>query len=156
MAIPGAAKITIENRTVEIARVLDLIERFADRHRIAAGVATSVAVCIDELLSNTIRYGYPKRRQGRISIALSVDADRLCARIEDDGRPFDPSPEVEARAPLPTPAIGGYGLVLVHALVDEFSYSSGGSLNVTMLKKRFDSRPAPEAAASGHDASGDK
>lgn len=138
MRIPYAAEITIENRTAEIARVLDLIESFAEGHRIASRVATAIAVSVDELLSNMIRHGYQMRDGGRITIALSVDADKLCARIEDDGNPFDPTRAAPASPPASKSTIGGYGLTLVGALVDELSYSSGGASNVTTLKKRLD------------------
>jgi anti-sigma regulatory factor (Ser/Thr protein kinase) len=87
-----------------------------------------------------IRYGYQKRDGGRITIALSVDADELCARIEDDGNPFDPSRAVPGSLPPPKSTIGGYGLVLASALVDELSYSSGGASNVTTLCKGLGQR----------------
>jgi anti-sigma regulatory factor (Ser/Thr protein kinase) len=149
MSNPKVAQITIENRTAEIARVLDLIERFADAHGIAARVATAVAVSVDELLSNMIRYGYPECADGRITVALSVDDDRLFARIEDDGEPFDPSCAAKAQVGLPPhPPIGGYGLTLVRALADELSYSSGGALNVTTLAKRINPGSVPSPTAS--------
>lgn len=157
MPTPNAVEITIENRTAEIARVLDLIESFADGHGIAPRVATAVAVCVDELLSNMIHYGYPEHGAGRIAVALSVDGGALCARIEDDGTPFDPSRAVPASVcPPRKPSIGGYGLVLVHALIDELSYSSGGASNVTTLKKRIDPPQSTVVGPNGSDPSGDK
>lgn len=43
MRAPPVAEINVETRTVEIARVLDLIERFAERHAIPANATASFA-----------------------------------------------------------------------------------------------------------------
>ncbi len=133
--IPDAAEITIANRVAEIARVLDLIENFAESHGVASSVLTAVAVSVDELLSNTIRYGYRERKGGRITIALRVESDKLCARIEDDGNRFDPCLAAPTSPPSPRAFVGGYGLALVRALVDELAYSRDGALNITTLCK---------------------
>jgi anti-sigma regulatory factor (Ser/Thr protein kinase) len=156
MRAPSVAEINIETRTVEIARVLDLVESFAERHAIPASATASVAICVDELLSNAIRYGYPDGRPGRILVAMRLEADAFCVTVEHDGLRFDPRralPQVR-RGADPSP-IGGYGLALMHALVDELSYRSAQGLNVTSLKKRLGSPPSALATAAPPDRPAD-
>jgi serine/threonine-protein kinase RsbW len=141
MGAPTVAEIAIESRIEEIARALDLIDRFAEGREIAGRAATAVAVAVDELLSNTIRYGYAKRDMGRIKIVVSIEAQSLCVRIEDDGNAFDPRcAATAALSAMRKPGEGGYGLILLRAIVDELFYTSDGLSNVTRFKKRFDLR----------------
>jgi anti-sigma regulatory factor (Ser/Thr protein kinase) len=147
----AVSTITIGNNVPEIAKVLDLVEEFACRHGIGNRIAVAIAVAIDEVLSNTIRYGQPSAGRHRITVTLMVDEAAMVARIEDDGVPFDPSRPGPHRERTSHTGDGGYGLRLIAHLIDELTYSIGEASNVTELRKwlgalsRSTGRAAPPA-----------
>src|ERR1051325_2284074 len=55
-----------------------------------------VRLVLEELVTNTIKYGYDDPSPREIAVTIEVDADAIVARVEDDGREFDPR-----RAPEP-------------------------------------------------------
>ena len=127
--------ITIGNEVPEIAKVLDLVEEFAEAHRVSSRIAVAIAVAIDEVLSNTIRYGYPKAGAQPITVTLIVDDAAMVARIEDSGAPFDPRRAAPAGERPSHAGEGGYGLRMVAHLIDDLTYSIGETSNVTELRK---------------------
>ena len=92
------AALRIGNTIGELTRVVDFVEAFGRRHALPVHAINNLNLCLDELLGNTISYGYDGPDPRVISLTLSLDGGYLIAEIEDDARPFDPR-----RAP-PLPA----------------------------------------------------
>lgn len=133
----NAFRMTIGADRSEIARVNAAFAKFADLHALPASVRRSVHVALDELLTNTIEYGFAGRADGEgggeASIEVELWPDRVSLRLTDDGRPFDPF----GMAPPPAvpDAIGGLGIHLVRGLMDEVSYQRRKGRNVVVLTK---------------------
>ncbi len=133
-------EISIANDVHEIAAVAARIDEFCAARGIGPMTANAVNVSIDEILTNTIGYGYDAAGGGprRIGIALSRRADELVVEIEDDSGAFDPSgppPDVDFDAALEDRAVGGLGLFLVHRLMDRVDYRRGAGRNFVTLTK---------------------
>ncbi len=131
-------EISIANDVHEIAGVAARIDEFCKSRGIGPMVANAINVSLDELLTNTIDYGYDSEGPHRIRIALSRQADMLVVEIEDDSRAFDPSgppPDVDLDASLEERAVGGLGLFFVHELMDSVDYRRIEDRNVVTLKK---------------------
>lgn len=129
---------SIRNDVHEIAGVADRVDEFCEARGIGPKTAYAVNVSIDEVLTNTIDYGYDDDRAHRIEIALRKEADKLVVVIEDDSREFDPSgppPEVDFDATLEERTVGGLGLFLVHELMDNLDYSRADGRNFITLTK---------------------
>jgi anti-sigma regulatory factor (Ser/Thr protein kinase) len=131
--------LVIGNTIAEIARVVEFVERFGDRHDVPRAVVNDLNLCIDELLNNTISYGYDDCRQHRIVVDLSIADGRLKAEIRDDGKPFDPRQPapVAKEASLRSRATGGLGLHFIKALMDDLVYKRVGAMNVVTISKRL-------------------
>ena len=130
-----ALRMTIGSGPGEVARVNAAFAEFAKAHALPASVRRSVHVALDELLINTIVYGFTGEAGGggEASVEVEVRADRVCVTLTDNGRPFDPF-----GVPLPPPVpdrIGGLGIHLVRGLMDEVSYQRRGDWNVVVLAK---------------------
>ena len=82
--------LVIGNTIAEMDKVVEFVEKFGAAHGIPQAVINDLNVCLDELLNNTISYGYDDRRPHSIVVNLSLAADLLTAEIQDDGKPFDP------------------------------------------------------------------
>jgi serine/threonine-protein kinase RsbW len=121
----------------QVAGVAAAFAEFADAHAVPAAIRRSMSVALDELLNNTIAYGFAGREGGEVRIEVQLRADRLCATLSDDGGPFDP---LNVAAPDTALSVeerqtGGLGIHLVRRLMDEVSYHRRADRNVVILAK---------------------
>jgi serine/threonine-protein kinase RsbW len=127
----------IGNSIVDLKKVVDFVEAFAARHGVPGNVANDLNLCLDEILNNTISYGYDNGERHSIFVSLSLEKDVLVAEIRDDARPFDPlrsaSPDLEGD--LKGRKIGGVGLHFVKTLMDEMAYVRTKRFNRLTLRK---------------------
>ena len=93
---------------------------------------------MDELLTNTISYGYDDDEEHRIDLSLRLEGGTLVVEIADDGRAFDPlqAPEPDLGASLEERAVGGLGIYLVRKTMDGVAYRREGGRNVVTLTKQ--------------------
>jgi phosphoserine phosphatase RsbU/P len=132
-------RMTIGADLGEVARVHAAFAEFANAHALPASIRRSMNVVLDELLTNTISYGFAGRERGEVTVDVELRADRLSVTYTDDGNPFNPfglatpdtAPSVEERQ------IGGLGIHLVRRLMDEVSYHRRADRNVVILAKRL-------------------
>ena len=136
---PKAAEIKIRNVVEDVPLVVEFIETFGRSHGIRPNVVNDLNVCLDELLNNTISYGYDDRRDHSIRVRLVVDGDHMLAEIEDDGRPFDPRQTAKPNlvGDLHSRRLGGVGIHFVNSLMDGVDYVRSGQYNRLTLRKRL-------------------
>lgn len=129
------ARLTIQNSAEGIGRALRWVEAFCERHALGNQVVSGLCVPLDELLRNTISYGYACDGPHRIDIALELEDTRISVSIIDDARPFDPT-DPNAASDLETPATaGGLGLHFVRHLADGLTYVREDGHNKTTIMK---------------------
>jgi serine/threonine-protein kinase RsbW len=133
----NAFRMTIGADRGEVARVNAAFAEFADVHALPASVRRSVNVVLDELLTNTIVYGFAGRAGGEATVEVELRPDRVSVTLTDDGRPFNPFGTAAPDAALPAEErrIGGLGIHLVRGLMDEVSYQRRADRNVVALAK---------------------
>jgi anti-sigma regulatory factor (Ser/Thr protein kinase) len=138
MNSPQAVKktqIIIANSIAEMAKVADLVDRFGAEHAIPQRAVDHMNVCLDELLNNTISYGYRDEKAHEIAVELSlVDGALLIAEVRDDGVAFDPR---QADAPAFDGSVGGLGIHFVRKLMDHIDYARVGNHNVVRIGKKL-------------------
>ena len=98
----------------------------------------AVNLALEELVTNTISYGFTDAGEHVIRISLHLDGPDLHIRVEDDATAFNP---LEREAPdLVTPLaerpIGGLGIHFVRTLMDDVRYERVGARNVLSMRKR--------------------
>jgi anti-anti-sigma factor len=132
-------RMTIGADLGEVARVNAGFAEFADAHALPASIRRSMNVVLDELLNNTISYGFAGRESGEVTIEVELRADRLTVTLTDDGKPFDPFGMAAPDTALPVEErqIGGLGIHLVRRMMDEVSYHRRADRNVVILAKRL-------------------
>ena len=133
----GTLELSLVNDLREIGAAAEKIDAFCEARGLPTQVAYAVNLSIDEILTNTISYGYDDDGEHRIDLTFRVDSETLVVVIEDDGRPFDSSmervPDVDAS--LEERALGGLGLFLVQQMMDEMAYDRRDDRNVITLRK---------------------
>jgi serine/threonine-protein kinase RsbW len=138
MIAPSPAKTTLRIANVigDLKKVVLFVETYGRGHGLPIGVVNNLNLCLDEILNNTISYGYDGSAERVISVSLSLDGPYLTAEIEDDARPFDPRRSTPPEFPreLASRKSGGLGLHFVNSLADAVDYRRDGGRNRTTLK----------------------
>ena len=130
-------ELSLVNDLQEIGATAEKIDAFCEARGLSPQIAYAVNLSIDEILTNTISYGYDDDAEHRIDLTLRAEGDTLVVVIVDDGRSFDSSlaqePDVEAT--LEERALGGLGLFLVQQMMDDMTYQRRDDRNVITLTK---------------------
>jgi len=125
----------LRNDGLEIRQLASTLEYIGSLSNIPSKALFRLNLALDELLTNTISYGYPDAREARIDVRLRHTGDKLEVRLADDGVPFDPLtlPDPDTTADIDQRAIGGLGVHLVRTLMDEVTYERESHHNVVTL-----------------------
>ena len=83
-------RMTIGAEPGGVGRVSAAFAEFADAHALPVAIRRSMNVALDELLANTIGYGFAGREGGEATVEVELAPDRVSVTLTDDGRPFDP------------------------------------------------------------------
>jgi anti-sigma regulatory factor (Ser/Thr protein kinase) len=139
------ARLKLRNDNADLVRLAEFVVEFTSRHKLADEDGARLQIILDELFTNVVKYGYEgAAAQGHIEVALSLEADRLIIEFVDDGGPFDPlaSPAPDLDLPAEERKIGGVGIAIVRALVDEAGYRRDGNRNRLTLGRTVLRQPA--------------
>ncbi len=127
----------IKNKLEEIQGLAQAIEKFGNFHHLSQEMIFQVNLSLDELLTNTISYGFAAGGEHEISIRLALTEESLLIEIRDDAMPFDPlqNAEPDLNQDVEERPIGGLGIHLVRKMMDEIAYRREGNENILVLKK---------------------
>ncbi len=128
---PGPAWDSRKPRSLELPAVRghlhairDLVERVCEdlpapglpEHEIGL-----LQVALTEAATNVVRHAYGEEEPRSLRIEAAYSAEALTFRVYDRGRPFRPD---TIPAPLQDePRCGGFGLLLMHGILDDVEYS---------------------------------
>ena len=131
-------EISLVNDLRELARVAALIDEFCEARNLGPQIGYAVNLSVDEILTNTISYGYDDEEPHKIEIVVSMEGDDIVVVIVDDSNAFDFSqtPDADIESSVEERAIGGLGLFLVHQMMDGVEYRRMGGCNVVTLTKK--------------------
>lgn len=92
----------------------------------------------EEVLTNIAKYAFEAGVAPAVEVRVSFTEAAAEIEFRDLGRAFDPlaEPLPDLDAPLEQRTLGGLGLTLLRALVEEASYVREGPANVLRLVKR--------------------
>ena len=130
-----AAELT--NDLTEVDRVGRLIEEFGERTGLPPKLIYHFTLAFDELLTNTISYGFPNGMSEAIAVSVTLDDDSLVAEILDSGIEFNPLDRATPDTTLSVEdrPIGGLGIHFVRTFMDKVEYRrEDGRNRFTMAK----------------------
>jgi anti-sigma regulatory factor (Ser/Thr protein kinase) len=134
----------------EIARLAESIDRWCSDAGVPAKTAYEINLMLDELITNTVSYGFADGRHGQIWVRIELVADgELQITLTDDAPPFNPIKldDPDVGADIEHRRIGGLGIYFVKQLSERIEYSDLGNGNELRLLKRFERTPPPPLAA---------
>ena len=109
----------------EAARTFSLA-RNADRRS-----ANLLALCVEEMAGNIIRWGFSDGKPHTIDLRLIHKGDAFTLRIRDDCKPFNPQKQAELYRAGNGPE--NYGLRMVSKTVREMRYINMMNMNILFL-----------------------
>ncbi len=128
--------IELTNERSSIDRLMEDLDGFVDEHKLADKAGHQLRLCLDELLSNVISYGFDDGAAGKISVELVADDNDIHVVMRDDGKPFNPFEETAAPdldADVDDRDFGGLGVFFVTSSAREYSYERENEQNVVRL-----------------------
>lgn len=116
-----------------ISEMLNLVDGLTDRD----GLTYAIQLAAHEVCTNVVNHAYCGQRAGRIPITLTLmpQPPRFIVDIYDTGSAFDPASV--APPDLDDAQVHGYGLFLVHNLMDSAVYTTEASCNHWCLTKNL-------------------
>ena len=136
MSTTEPRRLVLRNELAELERLAPWIESWA-QDGVSSDTSLAVQLCVEEVVANVIMYGAPEGSSLEISVELECVAGILVARIEDDGREFDPTqapPPVMASS-LQEAKPGNLGIHLVRGFANGMDYERRDGRN--QLRLRF-------------------
>jgi anti-sigma regulatory factor (Ser/Thr protein kinase) len=136
--------LSIVNDLAELSRVAESIDEFCETQAVPQACAFKLNVALEELLTNTISYGFEDLGQHEIALTVARQGEDIIAEIQDDGRPYDPlqeAPEPDLNSTLEERRVGGLGVYLVKTLMDDVRYEYRDGQNRVTLRKSIISDP---------------
>lgn len=113
-----------------------LLGEFLDESRVSARAKYDVLISCDEVFSNIYMHGYGKEPYGRIQVNAELGEGGITITFTDysgngmpDGKP--------AGIPADKTGEGGYGLFIIHELMDEIRTFRTGAANMIIMKKNI-------------------
>jgi len=131
----SSLEISISADIAEIARVQQATDEFVDKTNIGVAATQKMGIILDELLNNTISYGFDDPRGHEIHVNIELNNDHISLRVSDDGVPFNPftHSDPDTSLSIEEREIGGLGVMLVKKLTDSQAYQRLSDRNVVTL-----------------------
>ena len=121
----------------ELTTLSRQLQDFGRSTKLSEGSILKLNICLDELFTNIVYYGYGDNFDSPIIFILTLVGNELTVKIEDEGIPFNPltvkNPEMVDD--LNIIQIGGVGVYIVKELMDDICYRRYQGKNHLTLKK---------------------
>ena len=120
----------------DIDRIEVAIEELKGQWDVGEKTLFSLNLVLEEIISNTMFYGFGGRENGEISVAMEYANDHIDVLIKDNAIAFDPTVEIKESnlGSLDEREIGGLGIMLSQRLSKEMTYSREGDYNKLSFK----------------------
>lgn len=130
---------TIRNDLDGLAEAANAAISFLEANHAPREVVFAAHLAIEEIVSNTIKYGYRDTRQHEVTIRLTLTESALEIEITDDGKAFNPfaHPQPDLSLPSDFRPIGGLGIHFVRHMLDTCAYVRRDGQNIVRLTKKF-------------------
>lgn len=135
----GHYSIIIKNTLSEVKRLAAFVQEICTHHTIQATTINDVALSIEEIIVNTIEYGYADTIHHEIIVNAAITDSLIQITITDDAHAFNPleqaSPNIHAS--LETRKVGNLGIYFARTLMDSITYTREGNHNIVVMKKNL-------------------
>lgn len=128
-------RFSFENRMEALEAAMQEGDRFLEAQEASPKLAYAVRLAFEELITNTIKYGYDDSHRHTIEVVLELGSP-VVMTVTDDGHPFNPLTD----APAPTlegeiedRPIGGLGLHMIREMGMKLDYRREHECNILRI-----------------------
>ena len=133
-------KLTVKSKTDNLSKIREFIATAAKEVGFSAEEIENIILAVDEACTNIIKHAYKLYPEGTIEIKINYRNKKLTIEIIDFGTSFDPEqvPEPDLQKYYNLHKVGGLGMYLMKALMDDVEYTSvPGKYNQVLLSKNL-------------------
>ncbi len=127
----------LTNRLADLDVLCTHLASFCESCGIAKKQKFEINLALDELFTNIINHGFDDDAEHQIHVTCARNDDIVKITIRDDGIPFNPleAPQPDLNCTFIDREIGGLGIHLIKAYIDEIDYQRDADANVLTLTK---------------------
>ena len=139
---PPDYQLVIKNSITNLSSISENITQLCNNWKLSTYTCNRVNLVVEELISNTIFYGYTDTLEHDIILNLMCDKDTISIEIIDDAKEFNPveQPSTGTNSAITEREIGGMGIHLVKNLTDSFTYHRIGNQNSIKIEIHFNKK----------------
>jgi anti-sigma regulatory factor (Ser/Thr protein kinase) len=121
------SRLILQSQLEDLTLVWPWVQALTSQYSISAQTQFAIALCLEEALSNVMRYGYRGQENQSITVDCALGAGELVFTIQDHAPHFDPfAPSPAGQAP-PSASIdelqpGGQGIRLMRKFASRLAY----------------------------------
>jgi anti-sigma regulatory factor (Ser/Thr protein kinase) len=133
----GEFHFTLKNRLSDLAPLADNIRTSVAELGLTERDLFCIDLVCDEIITNTIKYGYVDGGEHEIAVNVSVRPSEIVIALEDDGQPFNPlnNATPDTNLALQDRPIGGLGIHLLREMMDRCDYRHSEGKNCLTFQK---------------------
>ena len=136
MARMDELRVSLSPRLSAVRGLAQMVEEFGDANKLPDQQIYLINLALDELITNTVSYGFRGVAHPKIEVGLLVDDASLVLSVVDNGRKFDPTETTnpDVSSPVAERPVGGLGLYLIKTFADRVKYEYAGGKNRLTLE----------------------
>ena len=144
---PETYSFGLKNDLSELEVLRQHVKKFTQIAGLSESCTFEIILCLDELFTNIVSYGFEDDRHHLIQFRLQMVEEELIINVEDGGLPFNPLDKKGSPIPVDPQniKIGGLGIQIVKKLTDDICYQRNCGKNHLTLKKSIESNESPLA-----------
>ncbi|MCK4982200.1 MAG: ATP-binding protein [Victivallaceae bacterium] len=122
----------IKNTFVELELLCAEINELAHTSSFSEQLLFCLNVCLEEMLSNIIKYAYDDEDKHEIAVRLEISNELITLTIIDDGHEFNPleSKIPDMNADIKHREVGGIGIFLTCKMANKVIYARKDNKNI--------------------------
>ncbi len=127
----------LKNRLADLDVLCEHVATFCESCGIAKKQKFEINLALDELFTNIINHGFDDEAEHQIQVTCARNDEIVKITIRDDGVPFNPlqAPQPDLKCTFGDREIGGLGIHLIKAYIDQIEYQREDDANVLTLTK---------------------
>jgi len=132
-------KYELKNYLSELKALHQHLNNWGGDIGLSANSILRINICLDELFTNIVSYGFDDDLEHIIIFTLSGDNNLVVINIEDNGIPFNPLEKIDPDFPdnVESANIGGLGIHIIRKLMDNVSYERKQGKNKLTMRKNI-------------------
>ena len=139
MSIPYRVSLTVKAQTDSIAQCAEFVVACATAARFPPARVREMELVVEEVLVNICRHAYSDA-PGEVEIrCVRADSKHLFVEFVDSGKPSNilTSPIPDLTVDVDERQVGGLGIPLIRAMMDQVSYCREGDQNILRVTARL-------------------